>query len=110
MSKPIQPTALQSQTLERIVSLANQRAGRNINTTLELLRTSGFDPLWRRVVWTGGVGSYRWMPDVGVIASSLPLPNPAIKRQKPLRSIPSPVLFNFQTLNLNESVSDTAGA
>lgn len=62
MTKPFQPTTLQSQTLERIVSLANQRAGRNVNSTLELLRNAGFDPLWRRVVWTGGVGSYRWMP------------------------------------------------
>ena len=62
MSKPIQPDVLQSDTLHKIIAILNERTGRRVKTTLNILRNAGYTPVWRRVVWTGGVGSYKWMP------------------------------------------------
>ena len=62
MTKRSEPTCLQYDTLSRVCRLVEERAGRRVETTLDLLRQAGFEPYWRRVVWTGGVGSYRWMP------------------------------------------------
>ncbi|MFR6416031.1 MAG: hypothetical protein ACLUNS_10215 [Alistipes shahii] len=62
MTKRIEPTCLQYDDLSRVCRLVEERAGRRVEATLELLRQAGFEPYWRRVVWTGGIGSYRWMP------------------------------------------------
>lgn len=62
MTKPIKPSILQQNSLQEICNLVEQRNGRRVKTTLELLRQAGYKPQWQRVIWTGGVGSYRWMP------------------------------------------------
>lgn len=85
MTKPLTPSELQGSALFDICRLVEQRAGRRVETTLELLRAAGYDPQWRRVVWTGGVGSYRWMPRrrryrILVAATKSGLSRPTVKR------------------------------
>ena len=85
MTKRIEPTSLQSDTLSAVCALVEERAGRRVETTLDLLRAAGYEPHWRRVVWTGGVGSYRWMPRrrryrVLVAATKSGLTNPTVKQ------------------------------
>lgn len=62
MTRPINPTNDQQNNIQQIIAILNERAGRRVEATLQILRNAGYTPLWRRVVWTGGVGSYRWMP------------------------------------------------
>lgn len=62
MTKRILPSDQQSDALDHVLRIVDERSGRCVETTLQILRDAGFNPLWRRVVWTGGVGSYQWMP------------------------------------------------
>ena len=62
MTKPIKPTDEQHSDLQKILAVLNERTGRRVETTLDILQNMGYTPAWRRVVWTGGVGSYKWMP------------------------------------------------
>lgn len=85
MTKPLQPTPYQTSDLDTVCRLVTQRAGRRVDTTLDLLRQAGYEPQWRRVVWTGGVGSYRWMPRrrryrILVAATKSGLSTPSVKQ------------------------------
>ncbi len=62
MTRRLKPKPKQDSDLQKVLAILEERIGKNVNKTLDLLRTAGYTPAWRRVVWTGGVGSYKWMP------------------------------------------------
>lgn len=62
MTRRLNPTPGQDADLQKVLTILEERIGKNVNKTLTILETAGYTPAWRRVVWTGGVGSYKWMP------------------------------------------------
>lgn len=53
-----EPSGFQLDRLASLRSILHGRRNKRRSTTFDLLRSAGFDPVWLRVRWTGGVGSY----------------------------------------------------
>lgn len=62
MTKRITPRDDQITRRDQVISILASRVGRKSATTHDLLELSGFTIHWRRVTFSGGVGSWQWMP------------------------------------------------
>ncbi len=56
-----QPSVHQWNELAKVQKLLASRRGRSRAKTFDLLRENGYTPVWHRVRWIGGVGSYQVM-------------------------------------------------
>lgn len=64
--KESEPSTYQMRAMERVFAVLRERRGKDNAQTRALLEEMGFTPVWRRVAWAGGCGTWRYMPRLKV--------------------------------------------